>query len=99
MWLTKPDSRPGWAVFFAERGHRVYAPQLPFQGQSDTSAYYERVKVITPRTIENLYTATNKTNDPEWLVAKKHTQWPGVSRAPNAVAETISGYFEANSGN
>ncbi|CCC06592.1 hypothetical protein SMACR_07397 [Sordaria macrospora] len=85
MWLTKPDSRPGWAVFFAERGHRVYAPQLPFQGQSDTSAYYERVKVITPRTIENLYTATNKTNDPEWLVAKKHTQWPGSGVRGNPI--------------
>ncbi|KAK3951592.1 Alpha/Beta hydrolase protein [Pseudoneurospora amorphoporcata] len=77
MWLTKPDSQPGWAVFFAERGHRVYAPQLPFQGRSGASDYYERVKVITPQTIENLYTAISKANDPEWLAAKKHTQWPG----------------------
>ena len=82
MWLTKPDGHPGWAVFFAERGHRVYVPQLPFQGESDPSIYYERVKKISPQTIENLYTAVDKTNNSEWPAARKHTQWPGVSLIP-----------------
>ncbi|KAK3484618.1 Alpha/Beta hydrolase protein [Neurospora hispaniola] len=77
VWLTKPDRRPGWAYFFAERGHRVYAPHLPFHGRSGALVHYERVKAITPQTVENLYTAINKTNNPEWPAAKTHTQWPG----------------------
>ncbi|KAK3391526.1 Alpha/Beta hydrolase protein [Sordaria brevicollis] len=77
MWLTKPDGRPGWAAFFAERGHRVYAPQLPFHGQSADSNYNDRVKAMTPQQVENLFTAVNKINDPEWPAAKTHTQWPG----------------------
>ncbi|KAJ4419711.1 hypothetical protein N0V85_000882 [Neurospora sp. IMI 360204] len=77
MWLTKPDSRPGWAYFFAERGHRVYAPHLPFHGRSAALVHYERVKAITPQNVESLYTAINKTNNPEWPAAKTHTQWPG----------------------
>ena len=96
MWFTKPDSRPGWAVFFAERGHRVYVPQLPFQGQSETSIYYERVKCITPETVEGLYTAVNRTNNSDWPTARKHTQWPGVSPTPDVFAETRTGYLQAN---
>ncbi|KAK3496488.1 Alpha/Beta hydrolase protein [Neurospora crassa] len=73
VWLTKPDRRQGWAYFFAERGYRVYAPHLPFHGRSGALVHYERVKAITPQTVENLYTAINKTNNPEWSAAKTHT--------------------------
>jgi pimeloyl-ACP methyl ester carboxylesterase len=33
-YLTKPDGRPGWAAFFAARGHRVYVPDWPGTGRS-----------------------------------------------------------------
>lgn len=33
-WELKPDGRPGWAVRFAEWGHRVYIPDWPGVGRS-----------------------------------------------------------------
>ncbi|MPY70132.1 MAG: alpha/beta fold hydrolase [Alphaproteobacteria bacterium] len=33
-YLATPDGRPGWAAYFARRGHRVFVPDWPGMGRS-----------------------------------------------------------------
>lgn len=36
-YITTPDGRPGWAHYFARRGHDVYVPDWPGHGRSPPS--------------------------------------------------------------
>ena len=80
--MTKPDGGRGWLEFFLAQGLTVYVPDLPFHGRS-ASVATPGANAVALRTdvIESHFTATARVDNPDWLSAKAHCQWPGASDA------------------
>ena len=44
-FITTPDGRPGWAQYFAMRGHHVYVPDWPGHGRSPADRNFSRLSM------------------------------------------------------
>jgi pimeloyl-ACP methyl ester carboxylesterase len=74
-----PDGREGWAQYMLRQGYTVYVVDQPGRGRSALSSVYGKASVSSVATIEQRFTAPERSN--MWPQAKFHTQWPGTGVA------------------
>ena len=83
-FLSTPDGRHGWADFFVANGYAVYVVDQPGRGRS---GYFPEVygKTIhrSAEAVSNKFTAPE--DGMPWPQAGRHTQWPGIGAAGDAV--------------
>lgn len=80
-FLGTPDGRPGWAQWFAARGHDVYVVDQVGRGRSGQSEHaYGPTMRFSTRDVASLFTG------PEayalYPQSALHTQWPGGPGVP-----------------
>lgn len=78
-----PDGREGWAQYFLRQGYAVYVVDQPARGRSAVAYVYGATAVSPVGTIEQRFTAPERSN--LWPQAKFHTQWPGAGVAGDPV--------------
>jgi pimeloyl-ACP methyl ester carboxylesterase len=74
-----PDGREGWAQYMLRQGYAVYIVDQPGRGRSAFSSVYGKSTISPVATIEQRFTAPERSN--MWPQAKLHTQWPGTGVA------------------
>jgi pimeloyl-ACP methyl ester carboxylesterase len=74
-----PDGREGWAQYMLRQGYAVYIADQPGRGRSALSSVYGRTAISSVATIQQRFTAPERSN--MWPQAKLHTQWPGMGVA------------------
>ena len=74
-----PDGREGWAQYMLHQGYAVYVVDQPGRGRSALSSVYGKTGTSSVATIEQRFTAPERSN--MWPQAKFHTQWPGTGVA------------------
>lgn len=84
IWDTKPDGNPGWVSDFNKAGFMVYAPDLPFYGESGdcdptSVALGLPAARLTAQYAEAVLTAPEKCDRYTWEGKEGHKKWPGVS--------------------
>ena len=82
-WISTPDGRVGWALWFLARGWKVCVIDQPARGRSAWQPDVDGLLKSAPVSlIENLFTAPE--DNPSWPQARLHTQWPGGTRKGHA---------------
>ena len=80
-FLGTPDGRPGWAQWFAARGHDVYVVDQVGRGRSGASEHrYGPSMRLSTRDLASLYTGQEAYA--LFPQASLHTQWPGGPGVP-----------------
>jgi pimeloyl-ACP methyl ester carboxylesterase len=78
-----PDGREGWAQYFLKQGYAVYVVDQVGRGRSVLNPDYGSTIISTTATIEQRFTAPERSN--MWPQAKFHTQWPGTGVAGDPI--------------
>ncbi len=91
-WISTPDGREGWAIYFLRRGYAVYVVDQVARGRS---AYigdvYGPSRTQTREYVMQRFSTSERYN--LWPQAKLHTQWPGKGEPGDPVFDN---YFASN---
>jgi pimeloyl-ACP methyl ester carboxylesterase len=91
-WISTPDGRDGWAIYFLRRGYAVYVVDQVARGRS---AYigdvYGPSRTQTREYVMQRFSSSERYN--LWPQAKFHTQWPGNAQPGDPVFDN---YFASN---
>jgi pimeloyl-ACP methyl ester carboxylesterase len=91
-WISTPDGRDGWAIYFLHQGYAVYVIDQVARGRS---AYIEDVygksRTQTREYAMQRFSTGEKYN--LWPQAKLHTQWPGNAEPGDPAFDN---YFASN---
>jgi pimeloyl-ACP methyl ester carboxylesterase len=91
-WISTPDGREGWAIYFLRHGYAVYVVDQVARGRS---AYIEGVygasRTQTREYVMQRFSTSEKYN--LWPQARLHTQWPGTGEPGDPVFDN---YFASN---
>jgi pimeloyl-ACP methyl ester carboxylesterase len=91
-WISTPDGRDGWAIYFLRHGYAVYVVDQVARGRS---AYigdvYGPSRTQTREYVMQRFSASEKYN--LWPQAKFHTQWPGSGQPGDPAFDD---YFASN---
>jgi len=91
-WISTPDGRDGWAIYFLRRGYAVYVVDQVARGRS---AYivdvYGASRTQTREYAMQRFSTSERYN--LWPQAKLHTQWPGNAQPGDAAFDN---YFASN---
>jgi hypothetical protein len=91
-WISTPDGREGWAIYFLRHGYAVYVVDQVARGRS---AYigdvYGPSRTQTREYVMQRFSTSEKYN--LWPQAKFHTQWPGKAEPGDPVFDN---YFASN---
>jgi pimeloyl-ACP methyl ester carboxylesterase len=91
-WISTPDGRDGWAIYFLRRGYAVYVVDQVARGRS---AYI--AEVYGPARTQTREYAMQRFSSGErynlWPQAKLHTQWPGNAQPGDPAFDN---YFASN---
>jgi pimeloyl-ACP methyl ester carboxylesterase len=91
-WMSTPDGREGWAIYFLRRGYAVYIVDQVARGRS---AYigdvYGASRTQTREYVMQRFSTSERYN--LWPQAKFHTQWPGSGEPGDPVFDN---YFASN---
>lgn len=91
-WLSTPDGREGWAIYFLRHGYAVYVVDQVARGRSAYIAgVYGASRTQTREYVMQRFSTSEKYN--LWPQARFHTQWPG-SGEPGDPA--FDNYFASN---
>jgi pimeloyl-ACP methyl ester carboxylesterase len=91
-WISTPDGREGWAIYFLRHGYAVYIVDQVARGRSAYIAdVYGRSRTQSREYVMQRFSTSEKYN--LWPQAKLHTQWPGRAE-PGEPA--FDDYFASN---
>jgi pimeloyl-ACP methyl ester carboxylesterase len=91
-WITTPDGREGWALYFLRRGYAVYVVDQVARGRSAYIAdVYGPSRTQSREYVMQRFSTSEKYN--LWPQAKLHTQWPGNAEPGEAA---FNDYFASN---
>ena len=91
-WITTPDGREGWALYFLRRGYAVYVVDQVARGRSAYIAdVYGPSRTQSREYVMQRFSTSEKYN--LWPQAKLHTQWPGKAEPGEAAFDD---YFASN---
>jgi pimeloyl-ACP methyl ester carboxylesterase len=91
-WISTPDGRDGWAIYFLRRGYAVYVVDQVARGRSAYIAdVYGRSRTQTREYVMQRFSTSERYD--LWPQAKLHTQWPGNAQPGDAVFDN---YFASN---
>jgi pimeloyl-ACP methyl ester carboxylesterase len=91
-WLSTPDGREGWAVYFLRHGYAIYVVDQVARGRSAFIAdVYGPERTQTREYVMQRFSTSEKFN--LWPQAKLHTQWPGTGEPGDP---TFDNYFASN---
>src|SRR3977135_1803336 len=82
-WISTPDGRDGWAIYFLRRGYAVYVVDQVARGRSaQWSQANGPVSAANLNRLEQRFVAPERFN--QWPQAHLHTQWPGDGKPGDA---------------
>jgi pimeloyl-ACP methyl ester carboxylesterase len=91
-WMSTPDGREGWAIYFLRHGYAVYIVDQVARGRS---AYigdvYGTSRTQTREYVMQRFSSSERYN--LWPQAKFHTQWPGTGEPGDPAFDN---YFASN---
>jgi len=91
-WISTPDGRDGWAIYFLRHGYAVYIIDQVARGRSAYIAdVYGPERTQTREYVMQRFSTSEKYN--LWPQAKLHTQWPGTGEPGDP---TFDNYFASN---
>ena len=91
-WISTPDGREGWAIYFLRRGYAVYIVDQVGRGRSAYIAdIYGASRTQTREYVMQRFSTSEKFN--LWPQARLHTQWPGTGEPGDPVFDN---YFASN---
>lgn len=91
-WISTPDGREGWAIYFLRHGYAVYVVDQVGRGRSAYIAdVYGASRTQTREYVMQRFSSSEKFN--LWPQAKLHTQWPGSGEPGDPVFDN---YFASN---
>ena len=91
-WISTPDGREGWAIYFLRRGYAVYVVDQAAPGRSAHIAdVYGPSRTQTREYVMQRFSTSERYN--LWPQAKLHTQWPGNAQPGDPVFDN---YFASN---
>jgi pimeloyl-ACP methyl ester carboxylesterase len=91
-WISTPDGRDGWAIYFLRRGYAVYVIDQVARGRSAYIAdVYGPSRTQTREYVMQRFSSSERYN--LWPQAKLHTQWPGNAQPGDPAFDN---YFASN---
>jgi pimeloyl-ACP methyl ester carboxylesterase len=91
-WISTPDGRDGWAIYFLRRGYAVYVVDQVARGRSAYIAdVYGPARTQTREYAMQRFSSGERYN--LWPQAKLHTQWPGNAQPGDPAFDN---YFASN---
>jgi pimeloyl-ACP methyl ester carboxylesterase len=91
-WISTPDGRDGWAIYFLRHGYAVYVVDQVARGRSAYIAdVYGPSRTQTREYAMQRFSTSEKYN--LWPQAKLHTQWPGNAQPGDPAFDN---YFASN---
>ena len=91
-WISTPDGRDGWAIYFLRRGYAVYVVDQVARGRSAYIAdVYGQARTQTREYAMQRFSTSERYN--LWPQAKLHTQWPGNAQPGDGAFDN---YFASN---
>jgi pimeloyl-ACP methyl ester carboxylesterase len=91
-WISTPDGRDGWAIYFLRRGYAVYVIDQVARGRSAYIAdVYGASRTQTRDYVMQRFSSSERYN--LWPQAKLHTQWPGNAQPGDPAFDN---YFASN---
>jgi pimeloyl-ACP methyl ester carboxylesterase len=79
VWISTPDGRDGWAIYFLRHGYAVYVIDQVARGRSAyVGDVYGGSRAQTREYVMQRFSTSEKYN--LWPQAKLHTQWPGSAQ-------------------
>jgi pimeloyl-ACP methyl ester carboxylesterase len=91
-WITTPDGRDGWAIYFLRHGYAVYIVDQVARGRSAYIAdVYGPSRTQTREYVMQRFSTSEKYD--LWPQAKLHTQWPGKAEPGDPAFDD---YFASN---
>jgi pimeloyl-ACP methyl ester carboxylesterase len=91
-WMSTPDGREGWAIYFLRHGYAVYIVDQVARGRSAYIAdVYGASRTQTREYVMQRFSTSERYN--LWPQAKFHTQWPGTGEPGDPVFDD---YFASN---
>ena len=91
-WISTPDGREGWAIYFLRRGYAVYIVDQVGRGRSAYIAdVYGASRTQTREYVMQRFSTSEKFN--LWPQARLHTQWPGTGEPGDPAFDN---YFASN---
>jgi len=91
-WISTPDGRDGWAIYFLRHGYAVYIIDQVARGRSAYIAdVYGPERTQTREYVMQRFSSSEKYN--LWPQAKLHTQWPGTGEPGDPAFDN---YFASN---
>jgi pimeloyl-ACP methyl ester carboxylesterase len=91
-WISTPDGRDGWAIYFLRHGYAVYVIDQVARGRSAYIAdVYGPSRTQTREYAMQRFSTSEKYN--LWPQAKFHTQWPGSAQPGDPAFDD---YFASN---
>ena len=91
-WISTPDGREGWAIYFLRHGYAIYVVDQVARGRS---AYigdvYGASRTQTREYVMQRFSTSEKYN--LWPQARFHTQWPGRGEPGDPAFDN---YFASN---
>jgi pimeloyl-ACP methyl ester carboxylesterase len=91
-WISTPDGRDGWAIFFLRQGYAVYVVDQVARGRSAyITEVYGAPRGQTREYAMQRFSTSEKYN--LWPQAKLHTQWPGNGQPGDPAFDN---YFASN---
>ena len=91
-WISTPDGREGWAIYFLRHGYAIYIVDQVARGRSAYIAdVYGPSRTQTREYVMQRFSTSEKYN--LWPQAKLHTQWPGTGEPGDPAFDN---YFASN---
>ncbi len=91
-WISTPDGREGWAIYFLRHGYAIYIVDQVARGRSAYIAdVYGPSRTQTREYVMQKFSTSEKYN--LWPQAKLHTQWPGTGEPGDPAFDN---YFASN---
>jgi pimeloyl-ACP methyl ester carboxylesterase len=91
-WISTPDGRDGWAIYFLRHGYAVYVVDQVARGRSAyIGEVYGPSRTQTREYVMQRFSTSERYN--LWPQARFHTQWPGKGEPGDPVFDN---YFASN---
>jgi pimeloyl-ACP methyl ester carboxylesterase len=91
-WISTPDGRDGWAIYFLRHGYAVYVVDQVARGRSAYIAdVYGSSRTQTREYAMQRFSSSERYN--LWPQARFHTQWPGNAQPGDPAFDN---YFASN---
>jgi pimeloyl-ACP methyl ester carboxylesterase len=91
-WISTPDGREGWAVYFLRHGYAVYVVDQVARGRSAyIGGVYGPSRTQTREYVMQRFSTSERYG--LWPQAKLHTQWPGKGEPGDPIFDN---YFASN---